>query len=400
MSHIALDIENWEKVKFNGELNLSYNQGILHVGLKIDSIKFYFFLKERFGKPNIQYESVAHFFQQKYVSMGNVWCYFFQSDANYIFVTGDDHISIVVLSLNEIPEQLDFDIFSENINKVIEKQDLSKYENSRYDIYVNYSFLLKNLINEYKTNINQKLPVLPKNIYFQREDWESEDPVSKYKFVEYTRDYNQWLKGTLDRATISLQIQILLPIYFESLVDLAFRIKLQQHYFDYSVNYGDDRYKKNIFEYFEGLNLNRKLEEIREKCFSVNDIKIVSFIRKNIDYKIRKKRNKLLHGNSLFLKNLNMKFYSDEDYGIGYPDKHRAERTVTESIYNTLANDEVKDMIRHYENRIKEFIDIFDDNEYFKNLANGIVFGHNPRGGGAISIGFNNLEDLFLPTDI
>lgn len=400
MSHNTLEIENWEAITFVGELNLSYNKQVTNEGLKIDSIKFYFYLRERFGKPNIKYESVAHFFEQKYVSLGNIWCYCFQSDTNFILVSGDDHINISVLSTYEPPEKLDFDIFCSNINRVIEKQDLSKYDDSRYDIYVNYSFLLNNLIEKYKSSLNQKLPALPSNIYPKSDEMESEDPVIKYKIIEYSTDYNQWLKATLDRATISLQIQILLPIYFESLVDLAFRIKLQKQYFDYTKNYGDDRYKKSIFEYFEGLNLSKKLDEIREKCFSVNDNKIVAFSRRNTNYKVRTKRNKMLHGNSVFLKNLNMKFYLDEEYGIGYPDKHRAERTVTESIFATLANDEVKDMIRHYETRCKEFIDIFDDSGYFKELANGIVFGHNPRSGGAMSIGFKKLEDLFLPTEL
>src|SRR5450759_5228304 len=99
MSHIALDIENWEKVKFDGELNLSYNQRVINDGLHIDCIKFYFYLIERFGKPNIKYESVEHFFQQKYVSMGDVWCYYFQSETNFIFVTGDDHINLSLIHI-------------------------------------------------------------------------------------------------------------------------------------------------------------------------------------------------------------------------------------------------------------------------------------------------------------
>jgi hypothetical protein len=80
--------------------------------------------------------------------------------------------------------------------------------------------------------------------------------------------------------------------------------------------------------------------------------------------------------------------------------RHKAGRIVSEPISTTLNIDDVLEMIKHYESRCKEFIDIFDDDGYFKTLANRIVFGHNPKRGGAISIRFDNLEDLFLPTEI
>ena len=143
------------------------------------------------------------------------------------------------------------------------------------------------------------------------------------------------------------------------------------------------------------------MPEIQVKCFSINEEKMVSFITAiKKDEALQQRRNKMLHGNSVFLRNLNLKYYFDDNRIIGFPDRHKAERIVTESVYNSLAHDDIFDFIKKYEIRCKKFIDIFDDNGYFKNLVDGIVFGHNPKTGGALGIGFNKIEDLFLPTEI
>lgn len=81
----------------------------------------------------------------------------------------------------------------------------------------------------------------------------------------------------------------------------------------------------------------------------------------------------LLHGNSGFLKNLNLKYYLDGKCGIGFPDRHKAERIISESIYNTLGNDEVMMLLKQYEARCKEFIEVFDDDGIFRNL-NAVAF--------------------------
>ncbi len=401
MSHTALEIENWKIVNIDKEFVFSYNNApVGYNGLRIDSVKFYFFLKEKFKRPpNVHYSQVSHFLPKKQVISGDDWCYLMQSDANFILVSGDDLINITVFSIDEPPEKLDFDIFCSNINALLEKLDLSKYDDSGYDIYVNYGLLLRNLIDDYKAKMNQKLPALPKTLIIGNHEMNTDDPVKKYELIEYATDYNHWLKATIDRATVSLQVQILLPIHFESLVDLAFRLKLQKPYFDDTKVYG--RRNQPIFKYFVGLNLIEKLKEIQEKCFSIDDEKIVSFITAiKKDNALQQRRNKMLHGNSVFLRNLNLKYYLDEDRIIGFPDRHKAERIVTESIYNTLAHDDVFDLIKKYEIRCSKFIDIFDDNGYFKNLVDGIVFGHNPKSGGTLGIGFNKIEDLLLPTEI
>ena len=308
MSHSALEFENWEIIKIEKDFSFSYNKRVLYSELKISAVKFYFFLKQRFGQPNVHYSQVSQFFLEKHVTTGNEWCYLFQSSTNFILVGGDDLINIAVLSINEPPEKLDFDIFCSNINSTLEKSKLNLPDDSCYDIYVNYGFLLNNLINDYKSIVNQKLPVRPDTLTIQLDELDTKDPTIQYKWIEYARDYNLWLKSTLEQATLSIQIQILLPIYFESLIDLAFRIKLQKSYFDDNKRYGRDN-NKRIFEYFEGLNIHEKLSEIRQKCFSIDDGKMLSFIKSNYDNKMRKKRNKLLHGNSLFLKNLNLRYY-------------------------------------------------------------------------------------------
>ncbi|MGI6306211.1 MAG: hypothetical protein ACOXZQ_10120 [Bacteroidales bacterium] len=401
MSHPSLEIENWKIINFNNEFVFSYNNTpVGYVGLKIDSVKFYFFLKEKFKQPpNIQYSQVSSFLPKKKVTTGNDWCYLFQSGTNYTLVSGDDSINITVFSINEPPEKLDFDIFCSNINALLGNLDISQYDNASYNIYVNYAFLLRNLIEDYKAKIFQRLPALPKTQSIHVDDINTDDPVKKNEMLEYSSDYNHWLKATLDRATVSLQIQILLPIHFESLVDLAFRLKLQRQYFDERKVYG--RRNQPIFKYFVGLNLIEKLKEIQVKCFSINEEKMVSFITAiKKDEALQQRRNKMLHGNSVFLRNLNLKYYFDDNRIIGFPDRHKAERIVTESVYNSLAHDDIFDFIKKYEIRCKKFIDIFDDNGYFKNLVDGIVFGHNPKTGGALGIGFNKIEDLFLPTEI
>ncbi|MBD3184925.1 hypothetical protein GF312_21765 [Candidatus Poribacteria bacterium] len=399
MSHPALDIENWELIKFEKKFEFPVRKQVLYNALKIDARKFYFFLKEKFGEPNINYQQVKKLFlERRMIGFGD-WCYVFVTHDNLVIVTGDDLINIAVLSINEPPVEIDFEIFGQQLNNYLENFDLNKYDNIQYDIYVNYGFFLNELIQEYITKVNQKIPLAPNELEFRLDEMDSNDPMIKYKHLEYARDYNGWLRATLERATISLQIQILMPIHFESLVDLAFRIKLKGKYYNENKNYGDERRKKNIFEFYEGLNLHGKLEEIQKKCFSVNKNKMTALIRKAKNYNFRRMRNKLLHGNSLFLKNLNLHYYFDSKYVIGFPDRHRAERVISESISQTLINEKVDNVIKYYTRLNQQFLEVFDDKGKFKNLASGIVFGHNRRGGGSIGVGISNSNDLLLPTE-
>lgn len=398
MNHIALEIENWGKIIIDGVSEIRYNERVLYQGLNINSIKFYFYLKERFGTVNVQFETVERYFIKKRVLLPSQWCYAFQSGSNIILVSGDDLINIAVLSTYEPPTKLDFDLFCNRVNAVLQKQYLGKYEDIKYDLFVNYSRLLYDLITVYKNKFNQKLPVIPANVPLKLGD-DLSDPVIRYNQIEYCKDYNQWLEAALDMSTISIQIQIILPIYFESLIDLAFRIKLQKGFFDFSINYGDQKFKKNIFQYYEGLSIDQKLDEIGIKCFSVDKSKLRLFKESYKKYHNRKKRNKLLHGNSLLLKNTQINYYVDKSLIIGAHDRHRADRAVSESIDNTLNNNSVKDMIRQYEDLCNKFIDIFDDGGYFKKLTESLIFAHNPRSGGAISLAYSKFDDLRMPEE-
>lgn len=400
MGHEALEIENWKLLRFEKELDFSYNNRVAFTGLPIDSIRLYFYLKENFGRPNINLSQATQLFLEKRVTIGDDWCFLFQSGNNFILVSGDDLINITVLSIEQPPEKLDFDIFSANISSIIDKVDLQDYEGSRYDIYLNYGYMIKSLIEDFKIKMSKKIHRPPEYRGIQRSEIESEDENVKYRWKEYALDYNVWLKGVIERASISMQIQILLPIYYESLVDLAFRIKLQKKYFEPFVNHGDSRIRQDIFQYFERLNINDKLIEIRNKCFSVDEKKFNTFLSKQTDKEKRKRRNKMLHGNSVFLKNLHLQYFLDENrYLIGFPDRHRAERVMSESLSETLINDDLSQLVDYYENLCNHFVDIFDDEGYFKKLTQGLVFGHNPRSGGAIALPIDKLENLFLPED-
>lgn len=193
MSHPSLEIENWKKVDATIEFDLNLLKRVNYQGLKIDAIKYYFYVKERFGFPNVRYADFAQFFPEKTVLTANDWCYLFQSDSNLIIVCGDDLINIVVLSINDPPVKLNCDIFCENLNQILEKQNLRHLDSSRFNLYLNYSLLLNNLIYEYKSKISQKLPALPPTFSVQLDEMDSEDPLIKYKQIEYARDY--WKNG-------------------------------------------------------------------------------------------------------------------------------------------------------------------------------------------------------------
>ncbi len=70
-----------------------------------------------------------------------------------------------------------------------------------------------------------------------------------------------------------------------------------------------------------------------------------------------------------------------------------------QSFYIPNALECIIAIIENYENRCNSFIDIFDDNGYFKSLISCIAFGYNTRVGGVFSLGLEKYEDLFAPDD-
>lgn len=400
MSHPILDIENWRKIKLNENLNISYNERVQYTGLKIDVPKFYFYLKERFGSPNVDYNSISQFFQEKGVNIGKVWCFVFQVDSNFVLISGDNLINISVLSINEPPEKIDFDIFCTNINKVLENKSLEKYQINSYNIFINYSFYLDNLIKKFKEQtIDERTSNPPTTLFLHPDEFDKQDNEINYKKFEYSREYNKWLSTVLEKATLTLQIQILLPIYFESIVDLAFRIKLKKSLYNNEQKYLIGNRKWDIFNYFERLPLYKKLDEIKEKCFDVDEKRVRDIEKYFNQASTTNKRNKLLHGNSLFFKNLNLTYYLDTESLIGFPDRHNAFRVVAESIHSSVLNSELNEEIEKYKKMCDSLVGIFSDNGYFKTLVSGIAFGHNSNSGGSISIGLNSFDDLFIPKD-
>jgi hypothetical protein len=397
--HPSLEISSWKLLTFNNSTTLSYNQRVLFQGLKIDARKFFFFLQEKYGLPIIDFNTVKQFFQERDIRTEKVWCYGFTSDTNYVFVTGDEYISIAVLSMLSPPEKLDFDLFCSSINDILKRKSLKLYEKDSYDIYINYSVFLESLIKNYKQQLNEELPKAPEVLELSMDELNTNEKYVKYKEFEYSKDYNLWLSKLRERASIQLQIQILLPIYFESLVDLSFRINLKKSLYHDKKIYSVGNQMKDVFSYFEQLPLYKKFEEIRKKCFGVDDVMAVKFIEYFNDNNSRKKRNKLLHGNSLFFQNTNLKYYVSKGYVIGFPDRHNAIRMIADSLSHSMINDSVIEEIEQHEILCNKFIDIFYGQGAFRSIVKNVAFGHNTIYGGDISIGINNFEDLYIPVE-
>lgn len=391
MVHLALDIDQWELYSFDQGDTISYNNRVLYQGLKISATKFYFFLKEKFGLSTIGYESVSQFFQERDINTGLQWCYIFKTYGNYTIVTGDDRINIAVLSLEEPPEELHFEIFANIFGKEIESYNLDKHSNSQFEIYLNYSVLLRSIIDENILVIEKEIPSKPE-IDIRIDQVDQKSPEMDYKKLEYKKEYNEWIQAIVPHAKAALQLQILLPIYLEALIDISFRVKLQKKYFDRSIKYSLGKKQVDVFQYFERIDIFKKLKEIRTKCFSVDIDKLKDFENHFRKLNIRQERNKILHGNSLFLKNSNVSNYYDKPYLIGTPNNHDFMKMVTQSIESTLVSENVLAQIDLYENLYERFLDSFNDNGYLKSLVSGVAFGHNSKSGGALGLGLIDLD--------
>jgi len=401
MTHIAFQIEQWKNVNSQNRVDLAYVEEMT-VGfpnLEINSKKLYFFLKQKYGSPSIEYPSLAKFFPFRTIGVTKMWCYLFQSGSYFIIISGDDLVHITVLSISNPPLENDFNLFCKFINQILVNTSLTQYSKNRYDIYMNYSYFLKNLIDKYKSSISSAINDLPDPLFINVNE-NLEDNQTKFKIFEYNRDYNNWLKEVLEKSTLTIQIQMLLPIHFESLVDLAFRVHLKKSLYNYSKIYGLDPYKLDIFSYFENLPLYQKIAQIKVKCNYIIIDKADFLIDKVKRSKFRKNRNKLLHGNSMFFKNLDQCFYFDKPYVIGLPDKANSYRFIAESIRNSVVKSPIDDEINEYTNLCQELIDIFQDDGYFKSVMSGISFGFNSMNGGASAIGINRIEDLFNSENI
>ena len=117
-------------------------------------------------------------------------------------------------------------------------------------------------------------------------------------------------------------------------------------------------------------------------------------------YELREKRNKYLHGNALYFQNLHLKYLVDDNYLIGFPDRGRAMRAIASSISVTTEDKNIISTIKIYEELCEQFKSIFNDNNYFRKLVEGLAFLHNSNYGGTVSIGVNKYEDLFAPLDL
>jgi hypothetical protein len=233
-------------------------------------------------------------------------------------------------------------------------------------------------------------------------DIDSKDPEVHLKYIERAFNYNQWLKAILEKSAISLQIRILFPIYLESLIDLAFRVKLKKVFDNKEKTYGKAEYGcyMDIFQYFAKLPFLKKIYMIKEKCGGIINDKMEEFMMKLNKKNKRQERNQLLHGNSGFFRNNDSKIYSDGEYLVGLPDRFDVNRMIANSIKVTMKEDSILSSGSSYEDLCEEFIGIFDGNDSFRAIVSSIVFGQSNGQGGFISIAhFNSFEVLYAPLE-
>ena len=414
MSHPALEIDNWVKVnptnvekwvkvQANDKQN---NPGVRFDALDIDASKFYFYLKDRFGSPNQNYMNVSRFFQKRDFTTGMEWSYLLETKEkdNYIIISGDNKINVFVFSLNDSPSGFDFHIFSENVKVLLENYSLDseQYLDLRIGIFINYSFYLKKLITDLKQKVELQIGALDTELHIDHKDISSENPEVQASYLDLSYDYNDWLKKVIEKSIASLEIQILYPIYFESLVDLAFRVMLKINFYeDKSIKYTyREKEYDDIFQYFSILSRSEKIKEIEEKCGRVNMNKVKEFSSHFKSSYWTNERNKLLHGNSVYFHYSNSKIYVDESHLVGLPDKFDLQKMIADSIQNTTKEVNIIKMITFYESLCDVFVDIFDDDGSFKSLVSGIAFGYNKRKGGCISFpDINKFEDLLAPLE-
>jgi hypothetical protein len=257
------------------------------------------------------------------------------------------------------------------------------------------------LISDFKKKVDAKIGKSPELMQIDSKDRASKDPEVHAKYIAKSYDYNHWLKANLEKSALSIQLQILLPIYLESLIDLAFRVMLKKESYNYSKIYPtkNTKYNKDIFKHFEQLALLEKISEIRQNCRAVNELKIEEFVQHLIASNNRAERNKLLHGDSMFFRSSSSKLYRDNNYLIGFPDKFDAYWMISDSIQSSMQEERMLSTITTYENLCNEFIDVFEEKDSFKDIVSGIAFGHNTWQGGSVSIGIKKYEDLYSPME-
>lgn len=408
MSHIAFEIENWVLPNTgHPSFDIKFNEKVLRMGLDIDAVKFYYFLRKKFGVPNINFESVKHFFPPRQI-LYKAWCYLIRSANNYIVIYGDDKVNISVLSLTEPPNEVDFLLFANKCNQnLLPSINLKEFEDGKYHLFANYHYALHNLIAQHKSIVNPCNLKAPEFLSANLDGEKNIDPERQYKFIEARKDFNLWIDAVMGSASSTIILQNLLPIYFECLVEFAFRIKLKKGLFNNNeiyeiVQHGSPK-KVDVFKYFQSCpvshgnnNVKTKIDLIGEMCFQINPPKLNDIKIKLKDFqKMRNSRNQLLHGNPTLFKNTEYNFYYDEQYIVGLPDRANFMKLVVETIQKTIAIDSIDVTIKKYDDLCESLINIFEDENYFREVVSGIIFGHNFHNGGSLSFPITQISDLY-----
>ena len=80
------------------------------------------------------------------------------------------------------------------------------------------------------------------------------------------------------------------------------------------------------------------------------------------------------------------------------PDRSRLMKLIVDTIQKTIVKDNIDYTIKRYEDLCESLINIFDDNNHFREIISGIIFGHNSNHGGSVSFGISKITDLYAPT--
>lgn len=396
-----LNIEQWELLQIEDSLNFTYNYSTEHRRLEIDTSKFYYYLKNNYGLCNVNFKSVAHFFVKSNVTTDMEWCYIFKVESDFIFITGSDKIYVRIFTMEYRPEEYDLLIFANNINNLIETYSLNSHSNERYSIYFNYCYFLKNEINSIVSTIENFNSPPPDLTHLDRQSDNKPSEESKSEFLFFAHEYNSWLKEAFNCSSSSIKLQILLPIYFESIIDLTFRIKLKKSLFNEKVKYPDQNSQLNIFQYFERMNFSEKIELIGKNCFSINETSLKNILEETRYYINRNDRNLHLHGNATIYKNKDFEFYIDENNVIGLPDYSILNHNIGLTIFSVSQKKNVLTLFNDYTRMTNSFIEAFEDDGYLKSILDSIVFGHNNKTGGSVLLPrCNYLSELEIPTDL
>jgi len=91
---------------------------------------------------------------------------------------------------------------------------------------------------------------------------------------------------------------------------------------------------------------------------------------------------------------MQLKLYHDHNYLIGMPEGHDGFRMLVETIQSSTIKSDLLNEIAQQEERCNQFIDLFEDSGFFRQMVQNITFGQNPKNGSTLFLGLTNFDNL------